>query len=304
MSHNDVIVFGSANLDEIDTIDHLPVPGETVLSRQRLRSVGGKGANQALAAAAAGVTTRFIGAVGDDDAGRLILGAMSAADVDTDQVLVMDDDTGSAVIAVDAKGENHIIVRSGANALQGEERAAAVLRRLSPESVLVLQAELPIIAVDTAARGAAAAGNRVVLNLAPFDARLVEAAHCADPLVVNRTELEALTGIAVHTPEDVTAMADRLREVARSIVVTLGADGSVVCDPDTLVHIPAERIADVVDATGAGDAFVGVLAAALSRGADLTDAARHATAAAAQCVRFPGAASSYHAIRRLSGIVS
>jgi ribokinase len=272
-----IALVGSINLDIVVGVDRHPAPGETVLGDDRQELPGGKGANQAVAAARLGAEVAFVGRVGDDDAGRRLRDGLAAEGVDVTHVRVdADAPTGIALIAVDRAGENTIVVSSGANARVSAADVEAARDVLANAAVTLVQHEVP---EDAVAAAIAAAGGTVVLNPAP--ARPIVAP--VDVLVPNRGELEALAG---HTGDPVELA--RTLEAARAVVVTLGSEGAAVIEGDRVERIPAPQV-DAVDTTGAGDAFCGALAQALDAGADLVEAARWAVRAAAASVTKPGA---------------
>jgi ribokinase len=272
-----IVVVGSINLDVVVGVERHPVPGETVVGGDRRELPGGKGANQAVAAARLGATVGFVGRVGDDDAGRRLRGGLAAEDVDVEHVRVDPEaPTGMALIAVDGAGENTIVVSPGANGRVGASDVEAAGDVLAGAAVTLVQHEVPEEAVAAAIAGA---GGTVVLNPAP--ARPIVAA--IDVLVPNRGELEALAGRAGDPVELARGLQD-----ARAVVVTLGAEGAVVVEGERVERIPAPRV-EAVDTTGAGDAFCGALAQALDGGADLVEAARWAARAAAASITRPGA---------------
>jgi ribokinase len=272
-----IALVGSINLDIVVGVDRHPAPGETVLGDDRQELPGGKGANQAVAAARLGADVAFVGRVGDDDAGRRLRDGLAAEGVDVTHVRVdADAPTGVALIAVDRAGENTIVVSSGANARVSAADVEAAHDVLANAAVTLVQHEVP---EDAVAAAIAAAGGTVVLNPAP--ARPIVAP--VDVLVPNRGELEALAGGAGDPVE-----LARSLDAARSVVVTLGSEGAAVIEGSRVERIPARRV-DAVDTTGAGDAFCGALAQALDTGADLVEAARWAVRAAAASVTKPGA---------------
>lgn len=272
-----IALVGSINLDIVVGVDRHPAPGETVLGDDRQELPGGKGANQAVAAARLGADVAFVGRVGDDDAGRRLRDGLTAEGVDVTHVRVdADAPTGVALIAVDRAGENTIVVSSGANARVSAADVEAARDVLANAAVTLVQHEVP---EDAVAAAIAAAGGTVVLNPAP--ARPIVAP--VDVLVPNRGELEALAGRAGDPVE-----LARSLDSARAVVVTLGNEGAAVIEGSRVERIPAPRV-DAVDTTGAGDAFCGALAQALDAGADLVEAARWAVRAAAASVTKPGA---------------
>jgi ribokinase len=274
-----VIVFGSINIDLVTRVSALPHPGETVLAASYATLCGGKGANQAVAAArAAGrvVPVRMIGAVGDDGFGAHSRRNLAEADVDGSAVMTVAAPTGCAFINVDDAGENVITVASGANALLTAEALQGVA--LHSADVLVLQMETPLAESLKAARSAKKAGARVVANLAPVPAGLTAPdldalMETTDILVVN--EHEALTAVAALGEASLSATdaaAMLARRYGRTIVTTLGSAGAWAALADSSTVSAAASPIRPVDTTGAGDTFVGVLAASLAEGLDLQPA--------------------------------
>jgi len=270
-----VVVVGSANLDLIASLDAIPAPGETVLARDVEQRAGGKGLNQAVAAARAGAATTFVAAVGDDDAAEVLLGAARDAGVDTSLVRRESGASGTAWIMVGRDGENAIVVTSAANAaltaLTDAERDA-----VTEAAVVVAQLETPLSAVTEAAE---ATRGTFVLNAAPASELPRELLRRIDVLVVNEGEAAALSGVEV------------LLERVGAVVVTLGAAGALVADEHGRREVAGVR-ADVVDTTGAGDTFTGYLAAGLAAGVGLDDAVARAVVAGAIAVERPGAVPS------------
>ncbi|WP_285688870.1 ribokinase [Actinoplanes sp. NBRC 103695] len=276
-----VAVVGSANMDLVGLASRLPAPGETVLGDDFVMTPGGKGANQAIAAARAGGDCTFLGALGSDSFGVTINARLAAAGVDISAVRTSYGSSGVAVIMVDRAGENAILVSPGANRtfvnLSDAEKTL-----IADADVLVCQQEIPAATVTEAARAAQAGSTRVLLNAAPARELPPELLAAVDLLVVNEGEAQAITG---GTDPDV----DRLLEVVPRVVLTLGGAGAWYADRDgTSVKVPAFPV-EVVDTTAAGDAFCGALAVAWGEDRDLADAVRWASAAGAACVRKLGA---------------
>ena len=293
-----VVVVGSLNRDYVCTVDRLPAAGETTLGSELVLHDGGKGGNQAVAAALVGAVTgtrcAFVGAVGRDDDGSALLAGLRGAGVDVGAVSeVPGVRTGAALITVDADGANTIVVAPGANhRLDTATVDAALDPLLAGDAVLVLQGELAPSVTEAALRRAESEGVRVVLNLAPAAPVPTELLAVCDPLVVNESEGAALTGDAgAGGPED-TALVLATR--ARSAVLTLGGAGALVAVDGRTTRLRAPAT-EVVDSTGAGDAFTGALAAGLAHGLDVVAAARWGVAVASYSVGRAGAQESYPA---------
>lgn len=273
---SDVVVVGSANVDLVLAVQRIPRPGETVLATGLTRGPGGKGANQAVAAARAGASTAFVASLGDDESGALLRDALGAAGVQLGLVSTTRTPTGTAIITVDAEGENAITVAPAANAeLALNESSESAIRAAA---VVLAQLEIPFETV----RAAAQASSYFVLNAAPaaeLDDDLL--AH-VDLLVVNEHEAEVIGG------SDPAALMERVP----AAVVTLGGAGALVLRRgETEVRVAGVEV-EVVDTTAAGDTFCGVLAAALAAGAGLTEAVKRANVAASLSVETAGAISS------------
>ncbi|MFH8556874.1 ribokinase [Streptomyces celluloflavus] len=295
----DVLVVGSANADLTVRVGRRPGAGETVLGTDLVESAGGKGANQAAAAARLGGRTALLARVGGDAYGELLLAAQRAAGTDVAPVIVDGAArTGTAMIIVGPDGDNSIVVSPGANAALTPQDVAAAADIIAGSAVLSLQLEIPMETVRAAAASAAAAGARVVLNPSPAPESLApELLAAADPLVVNEHEARQLSGRADGEPGE---WAHALRDQgARSVVITLGGDGALVLDASGIGEIPGVRV-EAVDTTGAGDAFTGALATRLARGDGLADAARFAVRVGAAAVTKPGAQPSYPTLDELA----
>lgn len=287
-SQVDVCVVGSANLDYVVSVPRHPVAGETVLGGDHLRVSGGKGANQAVAAARLGRSVAFVGCVGDDPAGDELRAALVADGIDVSLLrTVPDTPSGIAMISVGPDGDNTIVVSPGANARVDEDDIASAAVALQVAKVTLLQLEVPVEAITDAAE---AAGGLVVLNPAPAQALTSRLLESVDVLVPNETELALLSGSSVATTFDEIVDQARLLPAART-VVTLGAQGALLVD-ENAVHHQAAPAVDAVDTTAAGDSFCGALADVLAEGGSLTDAmAWGVMVGAATTLRF-GAQSS------------
>ncbi|HEY5664165.1 MAG TPA: ribokinase [Ilumatobacter sp.] len=267
----DVCILGSANLDLVATTRRLPLPGETVLGHGYAEHAGGKGLNQAVAAARSGASTAFVGALGSDEAGRRLMAVLNAEHIDVGGLAVVPGPTGRALILVDDTGENSIVVVAGANGLVATDAP------IPPTAVLLAQLEVPIETVTRAAATARAAGGLVILNPAPAAPLPPALLAACDFLVPNQHELEHIGGVDAA-----------LAAGCRAVVVTRGADGVDVHTTAGVSHTTAFQV-PVVDTTGAGDAFCGALAARLAAGDPLDDAVRWASAAGALATTVPGA---------------
>ncbi|HWL44177.1 MAG TPA: ribokinase [Ilumatobacter sp.] len=267
----DVLVVGSANLDVVVRAERHPAPGETLLGRELAEHPGGKGLNQAVAAARSGARTGFVGALGDDAAGRLLGKVLESDAIDASHVKVVAEPTGRALIVVADDGENTIVVAPGANA------TVVCPTPLPPAAVVLAQLELPLDTVMATLRAARAAGSTTVLNPAP-------AAELAD-------ELLALVDIVVpneHEAELLGGPARLLAGGSRAVVVTRGGAGVDVHTATGVDHVPPHPV-DPVDTTGAGDAFCGSLCARLAAGDDLAAAVKWAAVAGALATTVSGA---------------
>jgi ribokinase len=289
MSGASVAVVGSLNLDIVVSVDHHPRPGETVIGGALFRNQGGKGANQAVAAARLGQPVGMVGAVGDDDSGRDLLEALNREGVDATYVRVIEDEhSGTALIAVDPGGENTIVVSSGTNALVTPDDIAAAAPLQAQAAVTLLQLEIPLEAVDAAA---GAAGGTVVLNPAPFRSLPQSVLDRVSVLVPNAGELAAMVGGPPSDDlDDVVEMAGRIRG-PEAIVVTLGARGALLVSGGSSHRVAAPKV-KVVDTTAAGDCFCGALADALVRDLSLGAAVEWAVRCAALSTTRKGAQPS------------
>jgi ribokinase len=295
-----VVVCGSLNMDIVVQSARRPVPGETLLGATVSFLAGGKGLNQAVAAARLGVPTALVGAVGNDAFANSLRGFLADNDIDCSGVREVDGPaTGVALIQV-AQKDNAITVASGANL---HFTKAMVREPPRDDEVWVAQFETPIAATEAILKQARAAGARTVLNLAPFVPHADRLMKVVDVAVLNEIELAQATGAklrAASAQQDIVAACQKLRaKGARTVVATLGGRGAVVVTADGATAIPAFK-AKVVDTTGAGDCFVGALAARMSAGATPAEAARYASAAAACSVERLGAAPSMPTAREVA----
>jgi ribokinase len=285
-----VVVVGSINEDVMLTLGRLIRPGETVTAQRVERRPGGKGANQAVAAAAAGARVAMLGAVGDDTAGARMIQDLRSRGVNTEAVRTVDGvSTGTAYITVTPDGENTIVLDPGANQFVDAAAVEAAWPTLPPASVLLSLLEIPLDGVAAAVKLAAESRMRPVVTLAPARPVPGELLHGLDPLLVNEHEAAFLLQVDDLGGQVLDAARELLRLGPKSAVVTAGAAGAAVADGAAARLLPAVPVADVVDTTGAGDAFAGALAAALSRGADLEAAVEAGLRAGAEAVQLVGA---------------
>ncbi|MFF8400743.1 ribokinase [Streptomyces sp. NPDC015684] len=287
----DLLVVGSANADLVIGVERRPAAGETVLGGDLAVHPGGKGANQAVAAGRLGARTALLARVGDDGHGRLLLDSLRAAGVDTAGVLVGGAPTGVALITVDPSGDNSIVVSPGANfrLVPADVRAAVPL--LHASRVVSAQLEIPLETVVEVVRNLAPS-SRFVLNPSPPRPLPAEVLAACDPLIVNEHEARVILGdtCASEDPADWARLL--LAAGPRSVVVTLGAEGALVCDGSGVRRVPPVTV-DAVDTTGAGDAFTAALAWRLGAGDAPAEAAACAARVGAAAVTKRGAQESY-----------
>lgn len=299
-----IVVIGSLNADLTIYCERLPLPGETVHGNGFAVNPGGKSANQAVAASRLGGNVSLVGAVGEDPNGHMLLSSAAGAGVDVGHVRPSSEPTGVAVIAVDASGENNIIISAGANGTLSPADVAEASDVMEQAAVVCLCLEVSMETVLAAARAGHDAGARVLLNLSPYGEVPRELTALSDVLLVNAHEAALFLGEGADVPGPDAADAEwdkvRMRFVERGIrqvLVTLGSQGSVVLD--SLAHEGSQvaRIAPTkvraVDTTGAGDAFTGAVAVRLAAGDTLADAAAFASVAAALATTRKGTQAAY-----------
>ena len=287
-----VLVIGSLNMDLVARCTCLPTMGQTVFGDDFFTAPGGKGANQAVAAARLGARVAMAGCVGADEFGRALTNGLRGAGVGTDNVLSVDRPTGTALITIDAQGSNTIVVISGANAACDIAQVERALADMDDPGLLLLQNEIPAEATAHAIRVAHAAGWFVILNPAPARALAKELLPLIDIIAPNESEATAITGLDASDRAKARVAARHLvSQGARSVLITLGGDGAIYCDPARCLHCPAVPV-QAVDTTAAGDAYLGALGAALATGRELPDSLGFAAAAAALSVTRLGAQPS------------
>lgn len=281
----DVCVVGSANLDLVATVDRLPGGGETVPGSSYHEYPGGKGLNQAVAAARAGASCAFVGAVGRDAAGEALMAVMKDDGIHTGHVALVDEPSGRALIFVSASGENSIVVVAGAN-------DTVTASRLPAAKVVLAQLEVPVAAIEQAFAATRREGGFTVLNPAPVKPLPDSLFALCDLVTPNEHEVELLGGV------------DRLRSLgAKAVVVTRGANGADLYTDDGVTHVDAFSVTPI-DTTGAGDCFSGVLCARLAEGDDLPTAMGYAAAAAALSTTIAGAVPSLPHLDAINRLMS
>ena len=287
-----IVVIGSTNTDMVVKASHLPAGGETVLGGEFLMNAGGKGANQAVAAARYGNRVVFVAKTGNDLFGERVRSSLREDDIVTDYVSIDPlHPSGVALITIDARAENCIVVASGANMYLSTADVDAAREEISAADVVLMQLESPIETVTYAAQMAAEAGVKVVLNPAPapdkpLPEELMRSLYLITP---NRSEASRLSGIEVKDMESARKAAKAILDRGpQSVIITLGGDGSLVYDGQEFTFIEATKV-EAVDTTAAGDTFNGVLATMVAEGRNLIDAAREASLAAAISVTRMGA---------------
>jgi len=295
-----IVVIGSINMDMVCRTPRIPVPGETIVGSAFTTIPGGKGANQAVASALLGGDVYMVGRVGDDDFGRRLLDGLIANDVHTDQVVRTNHtSSGCAMILVDKKGENSIVVIPGANAKVTPEDVDAARDLIASAGAVVLQLEIPLATAEHAIRLARELGVPTILDPAPAIAKLPAGLFDVDILTPNESEAELLLGLDVsrdtkarRATDPRAIAADLVARGARSVILKLGRRGCLSADTDGRVEKAGAYKIRVTDSTAAGDAFTGALAVGLVEGMERPEMIRFANAAGALCCQAFGAQPS------------
>ncbi len=292
--HAKVVVVGSLNMDLIVRTPRFPVGGETLAGHGFATAAGGKGANQAVAAARLGARVAMVGCVGDDANGAELRAGLLAEGIDCSAVATVPGvATGIATILVDDAGQNAIVIAAGGNGEMTAERLADHNALLEAADIVIAQLEVPMATVEATLARAHALGRTVILNPAPAVGPLPENWYgLIDYLIPNESEAALLTGIAVDSPQSALQAAQKLlANGARRVLITLGSQGVFYADGERHLHLPVEPVV-AVDTTAAGDTFVGGFAAGLAEGLPLESAIRLGQQAAALAVTRPGAQPS------------
>lgn len=303
MTHSAIYVVGSSNTDMVVKAEKLPSPGETVIGGDFLMNPGGKGANQAVAAARLGGQVYFVGKTGNDLFGKQAIQQFKRENIRIEHVATDPKlPSGVALINVDAHGENSISVAPGANAALTVTDVQHALSQLKKGDTVLIQLEIPVEVVHHVVRESEALGARVILNPAPAQPMPETTLGRLFLITPNETEAGLLTGIKVHDSASAAKAAHQLRSTGcRNVVITMGPKGAYIKSDDHECIIPAIPVS-AVDTTAAGDCFNGALAVALSEGQDLLSAARFAAKAAAISVTRMGAQSSLPTRKELEAI--
>lgn len=289
-----ILVIGSSNIDRIIKLDRLPEKGETIGGGEVARANGGKGANQAVAAARAGGKVVFSSCLGNDFTSNSKILNYKMEGIETKYIFKIDKvETGSAFILVDNNGENMIAVAPGANGLYSREYVDQVKPAIDACEYILLQFEIPIDTIKYIIDVAYAKNKKIILNAAP--AQILEDNYLSKlhVLVVNQTEASILSGVKINSPEDIKTAAQLLQQKGpKTVIVTLGSKGSYIVQGENFRESVDSFKVKAVDATAAGDTYCGALTVALSEGKPIKDAVRFASAAAAVTVTKMGAQTS------------
>lgn len=288
---NKIVVIGSLNIDLVVNVENFPKPGETITSLNYKEIPGGKGANQAVAAAKLNSNVTMIGKVGTDGHGDVLLDNLKEQGVDTSYIK-REDTTGKAFINVNAEGENHIVLVPGANYKVTKQDIDDHMALIKESEMLILQMEIPLPVIEYALEVGRKLDKKIIFNPAPahkIDMDLLKHVHT---LIPNEPELELLTGMPVENKEQIEKAAQSLIELGMNqVIVTIGSQGSLIVTKDEVTHVPALKV-ETKDTTAAGDSFVGAYATKLIEGYSAKEAVEFASKVAALTVTKEGAQSS------------
>ncbi|MDR0363208.1 MAG: ribokinase [Planctomycetota bacterium] len=290
---NRITMIGSANVDFILQLPHLPKPGESVTGGPFSQAFGGKGSNQSFAAKRAGGEVSVVVSIGGDSLGKTLLEAYRAEGMDTSHIVLHDDlPCGTALIFIDQNGENCIGFTFGANARMSPEQVDKAESVIAESRIVMMQMEIPDDAMHRAIQLAKKHGVEIMLNYAPYRKSTIQLDQDVSILVVNETEAGQLLDTEVESLDQAKAASKRLSDNGhRLTIVTLGANGSLVCENGTVRHFPSFKV-KALDATAAGDTYCGALAVGITEGMNVEEAVRFASAAGALCASRLGAQPS------------
>jgi ribokinase len=291
MAKPKIVDLGSCNMDIYSWTDHLAEPGETILGERYWMGMGGKGANQAVAASRLGAEVTMIGRVGDDLFGKQMLETLGSYGVECEHITMEAGvNSGVALVTVDKKPENVIVVVPGTNMRISPADVDAAASKIKSASILMMQLEIPLDAIERAVDIACEGDTICILNPAParpLPERLIKKVHIMTP---NQNEVKVLTGVPADTIDGAREAGKALLKMgAKQVVVTLGARGALIVTHSGSIHVEGNVVADCLDTTGAGDAFMGGLAVGLAQGKTLEEAVRFANIIGALSTRKPGA---------------
>lgn len=290
---NKIVVVGSTNMDMVVKTNHIPKPGETVLGGTFLMNPGGKGANQAVAVARLGGDVTFISKIGNDIFGKQSSKIFDDEGVDIGGIYAeMNSPSGIALITVDDKGENSIVVAPGANAYLNEENVKNAFDKYPEASLLLVQLEIPLETVEATINYARSKEIRIILNPAPMNKTITKFLDKIDIITPNAREAEDLSNHTITDIESAIVAAKKIQaQGVNTVIITMGEQGAILLNEDHVEHIQSQKV-EAVDSTAAGDVFNGALAVALSEGKSLQQAVTFSCRAAAIAVTRMGAQSS------------
>ena len=297
-----ILVIGSSNVDIVVDVPHTPKVGETVLAKKTLKFPGGKGANQAFACGKLGGDVSFLSTIGDDEAGELLMSSLRTACVNLDGVAkIGGENTGTALIYVNAEGDNCIVVITGANNRCDVPYVQSQDSMLENSDIIMIKAEIPLDSVFYSIKRASEYGKTIIFNPAPAPEKIPDdILSSVDYLTPNESELEKLTGLSTGNDDDIKAACKLLlKKGVKNVIVTLGARGAMLCNGDLITICPGYP-AKAVDTTAAGDTFNGAFAVALAKGCEITDAIEFANKAAGISVSRKGAQTSIPSVHEMS----
>jgi ribokinase len=284
-----ICVIGSLNMDLVVNVDNMPKKGQTIIGNSFKEVPGGKGANQAVAAAKLNGNVKMIGKVGNDGFGQTLINALNNDNVNTDYIKIEDTSTGVALITVDNNAENSIVVAPGANYKLKEEDIDECIDAIKTSDIVVVQLETPLNTIKYALKKAKELGKYTILNPAPAVKLEDEIIKNVDLLTPNETELEILSGIKIESEDDIqTASQVMIEKGVKELIVTLGSKGSLYINKENYKFKKAYKV-DAIDTTAAGDSYTGALAVALSQDKNIEEAMNFASKVGALCVMKEGA---------------